>query len=208
MEPERGARQRILEAAMNMVGTSGLAALSMDELALKAAVSRATLYRLFPGKAVLFASILRKYSPLEPVSSLVESMRDQPPEVVIPEIARVVFRTVYGSGAPRIGLLRSVLLEVTSLSPDSEEAARDLVTTAFGTVGTYVLAQMAAGRLRRMHPLLAMQSLVGPVFFHILTRDLMERVIGIHVDGEEAVTELARNWLRGMKPDEEGERNG
>lgn len=208
VEPEPEARERILEAAFDLIGTSGLAALSMDGLALRAGVSRATLYRLFPGKPTLFAGILRAYSPLEPVSRLVESMRDQPPEVVIPEIARVVFRTVYRSGAPRIGLLRTVFLEVSSLSPDSEEAARELVGAIFGTVGAYVMSQMAAGRLRPMHPLLALQSLVGPVFFHLLTRDFAERALGVDLDGEEAVTELADNWLRAMRPDEEGDRNG
>src|SRR5260370_6450400 len=208
VEPEPETRERILEDGVAMVGTPGLAALSMDGLAIKAGVSRATLYRLFPGKAALFTSILRAYSPLEPISSLVESMRDEPPEVVMPEIARIVFRTVYRSGAPRIGLLRSVFLEVSSVSPDSEEAARELVATIFGTVGAYVMAQMAAGRLRPMHPLLALQSLVGPVFFHLLLRDFAERVLGVELDGEEAVTELARNWLRAMKPDEEGDRNG
>ena len=69
-----------------MVGADSLAALSMDELAVRAGVSRATLYRLFPGKPALFTSLLRTYSPLEPVSSLVSAMRDQTPDVVMPEI--------------------------------------------------------------------------------------------------------------------------
>jgi TetR/AcrR family transcriptional regulator of autoinduction and epiphytic fitness len=208
VEPEPGTRERILEAAIDMVGGTGLTALSMDELAASAGVSRATLYRLFPGKAALFTGILRTYSPLEPVSSLVASMKDEPPEVVMPEIARTVYRTINGSGGSRIGLLRTVVLEISSLSPDAEEAARDLLATIFGTVGAYVMAQMASGRLRRMHPLLALQSLVGPVFFHLLTRDLAERILGLDVEGEEAVTELARGWLRAMKPDGEGDSNG
>lgn len=204
VEPEPGAKDRILESAMEMVGAGGLTALSMDELAVRAGVSRATLYRLFPGKSVLFASLLRAYSPLEPVSRLVSSMQDQPPEVVMPEIARTVFRIVSG----RIGLLRAVVLELSSMSPDAEEAARDLATTIFGSVGAYVVAQMGAGRLRVMHPLLAMQSLVGPIFFHLLTRPLAERVLGLDVEGEEAVVALTENWLRAMKPDEEGHSHG
>src|SRR6266498_872154 len=47
-------RSRILDTALDLVGRHGLAELSMEELAAAAGVSRATLYRLFPGKAALF----------------------------------------------------------------------------------------------------------------------------------------------------------
>jgi AcrR family transcriptional regulator len=208
VEPEPDARERILDSALAIVGADGLARLSMDDLAARAEVSRATLYRLFPGKPALFTAILRAYSPLEPVSRLVSSMQDQPPEVVMPEIARTVYQTLYGSGAPRIGLLRALMLEMSSMGPDVEEAAREVVTTILGSVGLYVMTQMAAGRLRTMHPLLALQSFIGPIFFHVLTRPLLERVAGFDIEGEEAVMALAHNWVRAMKPDEEVETDG
>jgi TetR/AcrR family transcriptional regulator of autoinduction and epiphytic fitness len=191
VEPEPGARERILEAALIMVGAHGLTALSMEELATQANVSRATLYRLFPGKAVLFTSLIKAFSPLEPVSNLVSTIQDQPPEVVMPEIARTVFRTVYGSGETRVGLLRALLFEVSSLTPDAEESAREVLRTILGTVGVYVMAQMDSGRIRRMNPLLALQSFIGPVFFHLLTRPVFERVLGLEIEGERSVTELA-----------------
>jgi AcrR family transcriptional regulator len=208
VQPEPASRERILEAALNMVGAHGLNALSMDELATRAEVSRATLYRLFPGKAPLFLSLIRKYSPLEPVGEVILKMRDRPPEVVMPEIARTVYRSVYGSGASRFGVVRALFFEATSLSPDAEVAVRDALGVIVGSLGAYLMNQMASGRLRPMHPLLALQSFVGPVFFHLLTRDVAERVLGLDLDGEQAVTELVENWLRGMKAGfEEGDAN-
>ena len=203
VQPEPGASERILEAAVALVGEHGLAALSMDDLAARAGVSRATLYRLFPGKPALFTSLIRAYSPLEPVGRLVLEMKDEPPEVLMPEIARTVYRTVYGSGETRVGLLRAVFFEVSSLSPDAEESTRDTLQSIIGSVGAYVMAQMTSGRLRPMHPLLALQSFIGPIFFHVLTRPLAKRVLGVDIDGEEAVTELAESWLRSMRPDVE-----
>jgi hypothetical protein len=32
---------------------------------------------------------------------------------------------------------------------------------------------------------------------------LVERVLGVDIDGEQAVTELAESWLRSMRPDKE-----
>jgi AcrR family transcriptional regulator len=199
---EPDARARILDASLQMIGASGLAALSMDELAEKASVSRATLYRLFPGKSSLFTSLIYEFSPLEPVTEVLLARHDDPPATVMPEIARVVFRTVFGGGENRVGMLRAVLFEVSSLGPDTEEAAREVVGKLVASLALYLTAQMAAGRLRPMNPLLALQSFVGPIFFHLLTRPVAQRLLGLDMDGEQAVADLAEAWLRAMAPEE------
>lgn len=198
--PEPDARSRILEAALEMVGSAGLAALSMDQLADRAGVSRATVYRLFPGKSALFGGLVHAYSPLDPVSDVIARMHDEPPEVVMPEVARTAYRTIYGGGENRIGLLRSLLFEVSALAPDTEEAARDAIGRVVGVLTMYLMSQMDAGRLRRTTPFLALQSFIGPIFFHLMTRSVAQRVLGIDIDGEQAVTELAELWLRAMGP--------
>lgn len=200
LAPEPGARDRILDAALDAVGTHGLPALSMDGVADAAGVSRATLYRLFPGKPALLLAMVHAYSPLDPVTEVVTARRREPPEVLMPEIARAAYRAVEG----RTGLMRAVFFEVSALSPEVEEIAREAVLKVVGLITGYVLEQMAAGRLRRMHPLLALQSFIGPVFFHILTRPVAEKVLDLDIDGETAVTQLAEAWLRAMAPTEEG----
>src|ERR1700738_1319829 len=79
LQPEPGARERILDAALTLVGAHGLNALSMDDLATQADVSRATLYRLFPGKPALFSSLVHRYSPLDPVSHLLNTRSGEAP---------------------------------------------------------------------------------------------------------------------------------
>jgi AcrR family transcriptional regulator len=203
LQPEPGARERILDVALKLVGAHGLNALSIDDLATQAGVSRATLYRLFPGKTALFTSLLHEYSPLDAVSTLLKTRHDEPPEVLMPEIARMVYRTFYGSGESRVGVLRTLFFEISSLAPDTSEAAREVLRAIVGSLAVYLVGQMQTGRLRHMHPVLALQSFVGPIFFHLMTRPLAEQVLGFDVDGEEAVTLLAENWLRGMSPKEE-----
>ena len=202
LQPEPGARERILDVALNLVGAHGLNALSMDDLAAEAGVSRATLYRLFPGKAALFTSLLHEYSPLDSVSHLLNTMRGEEPDVVMPEIARTVYRTFYSDGESRVGILRAIFFEISSLSPDAVEAAQDALRTVIGSFAMYVMEYMQAGRLRKMHPVLALQSFVGQIMFHLLTRSMAERMLGLQIDGEQAVTELAESWLRAMTPKE------
>lgn len=200
--PEPATKERILDAALIEVGAHGLSALSMDDLADRAGVSRATLYRLFPGKGALFTGLIYAYSPLEPVTQLLTAMQDEPPEVLLPELARTVYRRIYGGGESRIGLLRTLLFEVSGLAPDTEEAAREVLVNLVGVLAMYMATQMAEGRLRQMHPLLALQSFVGPIFFHLLTRPVIDRTLRFDIDGEQAVAELAQTWLRAMSTKE------
>jgi AcrR family transcriptional regulator len=203
LHPEPGAGARILEAAVKLVGAHGLHALSMDDVATHAEVSRATLYRLFPGKAALFTSLVHAYSPLEPVTELLKTRQEDPPEVLMPEIARTVYRTFYGEGESRIGVLRALFFEISSLSPVTAEGAQDAIRGMVGSLAFYLMASMRDGRLRQMNPLLALQSFVGPILFHLITRPMAEQMLGLDIDGEQAVTQLAESWLRAMKPEKE-----
>lgn len=203
--PEPDSRDRVLRAALGMIGERGLAELAMDDLADRAGVSRATLYRLFPGKSALFTALVHAHTPLDSVTALLSERAEEPPEVVMPEVAREIYRSVYAGGEDRTGVVRALFTEVTTFAPGTEEAASSAMVGVVGAMTGYVLAQMSAGRLRQMHPLLAMQSFIGPIFFHLMTRKAAESVLGISIDGDQAMTELADAWLRAMRIEERKE---
>lgn len=197
---EPDSRDRVLRTALELVSGRGLAALTMEDLADRAGVSRATLYRLFPGKSALFTALVHAHTPLDSVTALLTQRAEDPPEVVMPEVAREIYRSVYAGGEDRTGLVRALFTEVTTLAPDTEDAASSAMVGVVGAMAGYVLAQMSAGRLRTVHPLLAMQAFIGPIFFHLMTRKAAKNVLGISIDGEQAMTELAEAWLRAMRP--------
>lgn len=196
LEPERSTEERVLEAALRLLQAESLAALSMDELAERAGISRANLYRLFPGKPALFRAILLAYSPFEPVMALLARSANRPPEELIPELVHTAYSAVRG----RAGLMRTIIFEVTSMTPETQQAFRDTGLLAFRTLGGYLATQMVAGRLRRMHPMLAVQALVGPIMLHLLGGALLRTAAPDVPSGDEAVRELAAVWLRGMAP--------
>jgi len=180
-----------------MLGTQSLKELSMDSLASEAGVSRANLYRLFPGKSALFKAILLAYSPFAPVMAVFARAGDHSPDEVIPEIVLTAYRTVAGHA----GVVRTLLLEITSMTPESTQVFADTGLRAFGTFAQYLAGQMASGRLRRMHPMLAVQSLVGGVMFHLLAAPVMSQGAVDVPTGEESMLQFAHLWLRGMRPE-------
>lgn len=195
LEPEPDTTRRVLEAALGILGTRSLADLSMDQMAGTAGVSRANLYRLFPGKAALFKAIVLAYSPFEPVMAVFDRIGDRPPDELIPELVRTAYRTMSG----RTGIVRTLVFEATSMTPETHQAFSETGLLAFGRLAMYLSGQMEAGRLRQMSPLIAAQGLIGGVMFHLLSEPLLTGMADVH--GEQAVTQLAENWLRGMRPD-------
>jgi uncharacterized membrane protein len=145
----------------------------------------------------LFRAILLAYSPFEPVMAVFERAGDRPPEEVIPEVVLAAYRTVAG----RTGIVRTLLLEVTSMTPEFARAFAETGLVALGTFAQYLAGQMAAGRLVRMHPMVAVQSLVGSVMFHLLSGPVLRQAAVEAPDGEDAALQLANLWLRGMQPE-------
>jgi AcrR family transcriptional regulator len=205
LQPPPTVRSRILDTALELVGRHGLAELSMDELAARAGVSRATLYRLVPGKEALFAELVQRFSPFEPIAAVLETMGDRPPAEVIPTIAQAMAAAMDG----HIGLLLQLLFEVSRSDPGhhggadaNQDAAQAMRTLPL--VAGYLDQQMAAGHLRRMDPVLAMQALAGPVVMHLLMQASAQSQSGaghkVALPLEKVVDELVGMWLRAMTP--------
>jgi AcrR family transcriptional regulator len=200
-DPTPGARERILAAALELLGRSSLADLSMDELAATAEVSRATLYRIFPGKSALFRELIATYSPWESIARVLEECRtsaDNSPRVVIPQVARALTEALSG----RSGVLLRMVLEMSRGAPDTSEGIHRSMLRGLPDLIQYLTEQMAAGRMRKSHPVLALQMLAGPIVAHELTRPLAA-LVGFDAPREQIVDQIVDMWLRAMAPDED-----
>lgn len=197
-EPRPGARQRILAAAQDMLVRQSLGDLSMDQLARAAAVSRGTLYRLFPGKPALLRGLIEAYGPFDAIRRVVREHPSEPPEVVLPVVAREI-AGVAASG-DRLGVMRAVFHESILASASTLAGVRPALASVIAELGGYLEAQMAAGRIRRMPPLLALQALIGPIFFHLMTRPVIDEILPLPLPVPEAVDALVAVSLQGLRP--------
>jgi AcrR family transcriptional regulator len=200
-DPPPGAKERILEAALELLGRSSLADLSMDELATTADVSRATLYRILPGKSALFRELIATYSPWESIARVLDQRRtsaENTPREVIPQVARALAAALSG----RSGVLLRMVLEMSRGAPDTSEGIHHSMLRGLPDLIQYLTEQMAAGCLRPSHPVLALQMLAGPIVAHELTRPLAA-LVGFDAPREQVVDQIVELWLRAMAPDED-----
>jgi AcrR family transcriptional regulator len=195
-EPRPGARDRILAAAQDVLVRRSLADLSMDDLASAADVSRGTLYRIFPGKPALMRALVEDFGPFDAIRRILHEHGAEPPDVVLPLIAR----EIVGVAGTRFGLMRAVFYEATMGSALTLVGAGRLFSGIVGEVAAYLAAQMAAGRVRRMAPVLALQAFIGPIFFHLMTRPLLVEVVPLESGPAESVDALVTVALAGLRP--------
>ena len=188
-------QQRILAAALDLFRRDGLAELSMDDVARAAGVSRATLYRAFSGKPALFRALIETYSPWEAIADVLTAGGSDSPREVMPGIARALAGALDG----RTGALLRMVFEMIKGEPDAVDGIRRSLSRGLPDVMQYLARQMNAGRLRRMHPVLAIQLLAGPIFVHIATKPLA-KVLGFQPSTDEVVKEVVEAWLRAMAP--------
>jgi AcrR family transcriptional regulator len=186
---------RILAAAGELVAERGLAGLSLDEAANRSGVSRATVYRLYPGKAALFRAVVEANLPVEEALGLMETMADRPPKQVMTALAHMLAH----SGYVRVGVLRTVLFEITRRDEETEGVFDD-VLKSIDVITHYIEQQMAAGHLRPMDPFLAMQAFLAPVMLHTVSRPVLEDYGLTLLSIDEAVEEFTAAWLRAMAP--------
>jgi AcrR family transcriptional regulator len=198
-QPEPSVRERILAVALKIVGNRGLEGLSMDQLADTAAVSRASLYRLFPGKPALFKALMEAYSPWEAVAAVIDAMPDAHPREMAPALARAMA----GAMHDRIGLLLRVVIDMANEVPHATGGMRDAATRGLPMLVRYLNKEMVEGRLRRMDPIVAFQLLAGPIAVHLLTRPLAERALAFKIPVTEVVDQIAESWLRSVLLDSE-----
>jgi len=197
VEPTPGARERILEAALALLGRVSLAELSMDELADRAHVSRATLYRIFPGKSALFRELIASYSPWESIARVLEdhpvSDDARSPREVIPKVARALAESLSG----RTGVLLRMVFEMGRGEPDTAEGVQRSMLRGLPDLIAYLTHQVAMGRLRPVHPVIALQMLAGPLVAHELTRPLAA-LVGFEASREAVANQVAELWLSAM----------
>jgi AcrR family transcriptional regulator len=145
---ERSTRERILEASLDLFGTRGVDAVSLDEIARAVGVRKQTVLYWFASKDDLVDEVLG-IAAAELVIVIDAALRAAPDDPLdrIDAVVRAAFRPAVRRPA-LLGLIR----ETSRL--DSAQAARlrgrlaSLVDRAVGYLG----AEMDAGRLRRGDP--------------------------------------------------------
>jgi AcrR family transcriptional regulator len=169
----------ILQAVLDLVGETGLFNLSMDAVACRAGVGKATIYRRWPSKGVLVVEAWRTLiAPMEAPDT--GSLRDDL-RLMLTEIAEKV-----GSGFDVL----SQVAAAARTDPELAASLREYVAGRRGPMREVLERARARGELRDGIELEVLQdSLVGVFFYRLLLTNgrvdarLAEQVIDVVLAG-------------------------
>ncbi|HEX8729240.1 MAG TPA: TetR/AcrR family transcriptional regulator, partial [Ktedonobacterales bacterium] len=159
---ERQREEQILDAALEEFANQGFAGATIKRIAQRAKLaSQALIYWYFPTKDALFQAVLARSLPIAQVVNDGAALLDQPPEQVLPQLARA-----YLAMADRPTALRLVRL----FAPEAlrrPEVAELLGGRIIGRILTfierYLDRQVELGRLRPHDTRISARAFVGMI---------------------------------------------
>lgn len=193
----RDVRARILEATMDLLARQGFARTSLEEIAAAAGVSKGGIYWHFKGKDDLMAAIVADYSPFPFVTALLQSADDLPFE----EVMRRVYGAFQDFAGGHIAFLRAIFMEVQSNPELAAIFQRNVLAPVFAALGGYLLRNAEREGLRRIHPVLVIQALLGPLLIHLLTRDVLAAHFGLCFERDEVTQTFLDIFTNGIRQD-------
>jgi AcrR family transcriptional regulator len=191
----RDGREALLDAAMEVFATQGFAGATVDAIAQAAGMSKAGFYWHFESKEAIFAAVVARYAPFAAVERIISAgeQADDGPHAVLIAILTAIVAAI----TPRFALFRTIMLEAFQNPAMGAAVARNVLGVVLPMVGGYLTRQMAAGRLRPMHPALAIQSLIGPLLIHLLTREMFASQFAVTPPIETVITHIVTTFLDG-----------
>lgn len=193
MKSERSTRERILEVSLDLFGTRGVDAVSLDEIARAVGVRKQTVLYWFASKDDLVDEVLAIAS-AELVIVIDAALRAAPDDPLdrIDAVVRAVFRPAVRRPA-LLGLIR----EMSRLDAAQAERLRGRLAPLVDRAVGYLDAEMDAGRLRSGDPRL-IAALGYATLTGIATEPEALRAVGWRLDavGLRGLRDELRAFLR------------
>ncbi len=161
--------QELLDAALALFVEKGFAATRADEVALRAGVSKGTLYLYYPSKEELLKAVIAHF--LSARIAQAEAALAEVSGPVAPALRAMLsawWMALYDS--PASGVFKLVITEVRNFPEIAEFYLRQVVDPAHALLGRALQMGMASGEFRRVNIDDAVHSLVLPLIMLCLHR--------------------------------------
>ena len=189
-------RQQIMQAAMKLFARQGFEGTTTRQIAERAQVNEAIIFRHFPHKEDLYWLIIEdKCRIARERKRLARNLRiDSLDRKGLAAIAEDILRR----NSEDITLSRLLLFSALENHRLSHRFFRTYVARRYEALADHIRAHIRKGNFRRVDPLLAARGFFGMVGYHLLIQELFGGKRYQEFDPKRVSATLADIWLRGM----------
>ncbi|HZC11333.1 MAG TPA: TetR/AcrR family transcriptional regulator [Mycobacterium sp.] len=189
-------RTRALDAAAELIDTRGLAATTLEAIAVQTQCSVNSLYAVFGGRDELLRALFERHSPLLQIEDFFDSHHGDLPTTVR-RLYIMIAHTL--DTEPRVA---PALLAEALARPDSP-AIRNLLShnapRLLASLGAWLTEQIETGQVREIPLPLLIQQLIAPLAIHMLTRPNLPQIPGIELPDLDTVCDtFTETFLRAV----------
>lgn len=188
-------RQQILNAATELFARQGFQGTTTRQIAERAGINEAIIFRHFATKDDLYWAILHEKSQLAGgVKRLEQHLQSGGSDLqVFSDLAQRMLRR-------DTTMTRLLLFSALENHRLSHRFFRTHVADYYQTLASYIRQGVEDGRFRRIDPMLAARSFLGMVFYHFMVQELFGGKRYHHYSPAAVSQTLAEIFLQGMLP--------
>ena len=193
-------QSQILDAALEEFAAEGYRGATIKRIARRAKLaSQALIYWYFPTKEALFQAVLGRHLPIVQTVGDSAALLDQPPEEVLPLLARAYLERADRPSALR--LVRLLAPEVLRRPEVAELLGGRVIGRVLGFIETYLTRQIALGRLRPHDVRVGARAFVGMVLPQLGGKAFLPALRAGDLTDEAYIEAIVAIFLRGLRPE-------
>jgi len=187
-------RTTLTEVAVRMWAERGFDATSVAAIAEAAGMSKGTFYLYFHSKQALLEDVLRRYTLLPSIRSMVEDLVDRSLDEAVHTFVREAWRHL----ASHRDLLLLALRELPTHVEQLQQALGHVFVPGNRLIAAHLEARLGAERAREISLIIAGRGLIGMVVMVFLSEEVLGVGRFLPVDREQIPHTIAEVFLHGV----------
>ena len=189
----------LLDAALDQFVEKGFAATRSEEVAIRAGVSKGTLFLYFPSKEELFKAVVRENLVRHQTEGMEEIARFEGPTAQLLEHLMLEWWRRYGA-TKASGISKLVMSEASNFPDLARFFQEEVVTPGHALIRSVLQRGIARGEFRPVDMALTVQSVLAPLLFLVTWKHSMAPCCpsSQHIDPETFIRHHTDLLVRGL----------
>ena len=183
----------IIQSATALFGEKGFNGTKTREIAARAGVSEALIFKHFPSKGELYGAILAKKSPIPELLDRIKIKAKQKNDT---EVFTIIAQSIVG-GAPDEKLMRLILFSALENHELSDMFFRNHIRHFYDVLAAYIKQRIEDGAFQRVEPLVAARAFMGMLIYHRLLTVLFQATLP--QEPQEIVRTFVTVFMNGLR---------